>query len=476
MSPLKEKSLSIPRLELQAAVLGARIKSTIIEQVDFQIDNITLYSDSKVTLNCISNSSRKFLPFVMNRLNEIRTNTEIKQWKYIPGDLNPADMCTRYHSFQCLNSDSIWIRGINFLYRNKNENAFEYVIENNEIENFNVNLATNLTTKSSNSPKFISSIKWNHYSSYYKLLKHIAWILKLKRNYISCKRNKEHKSLPVTNLNIQDIECAENEILKHCQLECFENEFVDLVKGLPLKSGKLIPLPPLFKDGLIRIGGRIGSAYIPYSSKHQIIISNNHPIASLLVFYIHVTNFHSGLDLPLNLLRESYWIINAKYVIRKILKSCLYCKRLRNQPKPPIMSDLPPERFSSLLPPFYFTGVDYFGPSTIKLNKGTRRTSGTAKRYGALFTCLATRAVHLELAGDMLTDSFVLALRRFKARRGHPIRSDNGSNVIGAERELKDALSKLDQKKIINELNESRIQRMFNPPKSPWMGGARKPS
>ena len=88
LSPLKGKSLSIPRLELQATVLGARAKSITIEQVDFQIDNITLYSDTKITLNCISNSSRKFLPFVMNRLNEIRTNTEVKQWNYIPGNVN----------------------------------------------------------------------------------------------------------------------------------------------------------------------------------------------------------------------------------------------------------------------------------------------------------------------------------------------------------------------------------------------------
>ena len=110
------------------------------------------------------------------------------------------------------------------------------------------------------------------------------------------------------------------------------------------------------------------------------------------------------------------------------------------------MSDLPPERFSSFLPPFYFTGVDFFGPLTIKLNKGTRRTSGTAKPYGTLFTCMTTRAVHLELAGHMPTDSFIFALRLFKAKRGHHkvIRSDKGSNFIGAERELKDALSKLD--------------------------------
>ena len=202
MPPLKEKCLSISRSELQAAVLGARIKSTIIEQVNFQIDNIALYSDSKVTLNCISNSSRKFLPFVMNWLNEIRTNTEIKQRKYIPGNLNPADMYTRYHSSQYLNSDSIWIRGLTFC-RNEKENAFQYVIENNQTENFNINFATNSTTKSSNPPTFVSSIKWNHYSLYYKLLKHIAWILKLKQKYISYKRNKEHQGLPFTNLNIK---------------------------------------------------------------------------------------------------------------------------------------------------------------------------------------------------------------------------------------------------------------------------------
>ena len=220
--------------------------------------------------------------------------------------------------------------------------------------------------------------------------------------------------------------------MKHCQLECFENEFVYLVKGLTLKSDILSPLSPFAKDGLIHVGVRIGSAYIPYSSKHQVTISNNHLIASLLVFYIHVTNFHSGCDLTLNLLRESYWIINATSLICKVLKSYLYCKRSRSQPKPPIMSDLPPERLSAFLPSFYFTGADYFGPLTIKLNKRTRSTSGTAKRYGALFTCMTTRAVHLELAGDMSVDNFILDLRRFKARRGHPksIRNNNGSNLL----------------------------------------------
>ena len=185
LSPLKEKSLSIPRLELQAAVLAVRIKLTMIEQFEFSFNSVSLYSDSKVTLNCISNTSRKFPPFVMNRLNEIRNNSQVTEWKYIPGSLNPADMCTRYRSFQYLSPSSVWIKGPDFLYQNECENKFEHTPEINESEIFNVNnTKSNVTTPT----KFISCIKWNHYSSYFKLLKHIAWILKLKRNYLKSQK------------------------------------------------------------------------------------------------------------------------------------------------------------------------------------------------------------------------------------------------------------------------------------------------
>ena len=152
----------------------------------------------------------------------------------------------------------------------------------------------------------ISCIKGNHYSSYYKLLKHIAWILNLKQNYISYKGSKEHKGLPFTNLNMQDIDCTENKILKHCQLKFLKMNLLIWLKVCLLKLINWFLCLLFLKNGLVPVGGRIGSAYIPCSSKHQVIIFNNQPIASLLLFYIHVTNFHSERDLTLNLLRESY--------------------------------------------------------------------------------------------------------------------------------------------------------------------------
>ena len=137
------------------------------------------------------------------------------------------------------------------------------------------------------------------------------------------------------------------------------------------------------------------------------------------------------------------------------------------------MSTIPIDKVAVNEKPFFNTGVDYFDPIIIKLNKRTRSTQPRAKRYGVLFTCLTTRGVDLELATDMTTDVFILALRRFIARRGHVriLRSANGSNFIGAEKELKNALTCIEQNKVAQTLSKQHIQWKFNPPVSPWMGG-----
>ena len=97
-----------------------------------------------------------------------------------------------------------------------------------------------------------------------------------------------------------------------------------------------------------------------------------------------------------------------------------------------------------------------------------------AKRYGVIFTCLTVQAVHIELTSDLITEIFLPTLRHFIARRGKPkeIFSDNGSNFIGADRELREALGKLGQRKIYNDLSSQNIIWKFNTPLSPWKGGA----
>ena len=118
--------------------------------------------------------------------------------------------------------------------------------------------------------------------------------------------------------------------------------------------------------------------------------------------------------------------------------------------------------------------TDYFGPMIVKLNKRTGTSQATTKRYGAIFSCLTTRATHIELVGDLSIKKFIFALRRFICRRGYPSRknSDNCKNLVEAQRELGHALKILNHKRIHNELIAKKSEWIFSSPLSPWMHGA----
>ena len=189
------------------------------------------------------------------------------------------------------------------------------------------------------------------------------------------------------------------------------------------------------------------NAKIQPDGKHQVILSRHHHLSKLIISDIHYKNAHIRREHALYLLRNKYWIPACRGVFRKILSNCLYCKRVNLKPKEQMMANLPKERLLIYYKPFASTGVDYFGPFLVKHSKTTRRNQPLTKRYGVIYTCLTTRAIHLELAGDLSTDSFILSLRRFIFRRGHVkiMKSDNGTNFVGAVTELKESLSILDQ-------------------------------
>ena len=134
----------------------------------------------------------------------------------------------------------------------------------------------------------------------------------------------------------------------------------------------------------------------------------------------------------LNNLRQRYWVLKGVRAVRKVSFSCRTCIRRRSQPRSPIMADLPTPRLGYLLPPFMHTGVDYSGPIFVKCGRRTK------KRYGVLFTCMTTRAVHIEIAHSLETDACIMAMQRMVSRRGRPahIWSDNGTNFVGAKREI----------------------------------------
>ncbi|GFU56343.1 integrase catalytic domain-containing protein [Trichonephila clavipes] len=186
------------------------------------------------------------------------------------------------------------------------------------------------------------------------------------------------------------------------------------------------------EHGLVRVGGRLQNSQLRFNSKHPIILPSQHSISKLLIKEQHIAHLHAGPTLLAHVLRESHWIVGSRKLINKCIRKCLKCNKFKTSTTTPqLMGNLPKHRVT-LERPFFSCGIDYAGPVLIKCNKG--RGTKSTKGYIALFVCLATKAVHIEEVGDLTTDSFIAALRRFSARRGAPrhIYSDNGTDFVGA--------------------------------------------
>ena len=207
---------------------------------------------------------------------------------------------------------------------------------------------------------------------------------------------------------------------------------------------------------------------MPTKRKHPVIIPKFHHIAELIVKEYHESHGHTGREHVLSLIRQRYWIVSGRQTVRRVISKCFTCKRSNAQPVTQRMADLPSCRLQSDHPPFTFVGVDIFGPMLVK------RGRSEVKRYGCIFTCLTVRAVHLELTHSLDTDSFINALQRFSSRRGKPrgIWCDNGTNFVGAEKQLRQALKTWNNEQIHDFLLQSDIAWHFNPPKASHMGGA----
>ena len=228
--------------------------------------------------------------------------------------------------------------------------------------------------------------------------------------------------------------------------------------------------PYLDADGILRVGGRLRRANMSESVKHPIILPRKSHITELIIQDCHHAIKHQGSGMTHNELRQrGYWVIGGTSAVGCFVSKCTICKRFRATPQVQKMADLPKDR-TEPVPPFTYSAVDYFGPFFIK--EGRKEV----KRYGVLFTCMSSRAVHIETSTTLETDSYINALRRFLAERGpvRQIRSDRGTNFVGAKRELANALNEMDQEKVSSHLlreNCDWINMEMNVPSASHMGG-----
>ncbi|XP_023265919.1 uncharacterized protein LOC111657824 [Seriola lalandi dorsalis] len=239
-------------------------------------------------------------------------------------------------------------------------------------------------------------------------------------------------------------------------------------------SSSLYKLHPLIdENGLLRVGGRLAESKLSSHEANPLLIPGKHHIATLLIRHHHVAVKHQGRHFTEGAVRASgLWIVGAKRCISSIIYRCVTCRKLRGREEQQIMADLPAERLQTD-PPFSYVGLDVFGPWEV-IARRTKGGQANSKRWAVLFTCMSTRAVHIEVIETMSSSSFINALRRFFAIRGtaKQLRSDCGTNFVGAARELKLDPPKPGETSVDDYLLNQRCSWVFNPPHSSHMGGA----
>lgn len=236
----------------------------------------------------------------------------------------------------------------------------------------------------------------------------------------------------------------------------------------------LASLSPILDDrGLLRVGGRLQNAKLPYDLKHQLLLPHGHPLVEALVRAIHDENLHVGPTGLVAIVRQKFWITRVKSTVRKIYQGCISCFKIKPKESHQLMGNLTRDR---VVPAFQFenSGVDYAGPINIKEG---RHKPKHVKGYIVVFLCLATKGIHLELVVDLSTEAFLAALDRFVNRRGlvERLRSDNAANFLGSSKELRHLHQLLkdetNQGKIAEFLLSKDIEALFNPHRVPNFGG-----
>lgn len=239
-----------------------------------------------------------------------------------------------------------------------------------------------------------------------------------------------------------------------------------------MKNSSITSLYPyLDTEGILRVGGRLqNSLSLTESEKHQIIIPQS-KFAEKLIHYVHIDSVHGGPTIILNILYRTYWIINARVQTKRVIFNCIPCKRQKAKMASQLMAPLPESRCTPARP-FLHTAIDFAGPMMMRNRDG--RGAPSHKVYIALFKCMATKAIHLELVTKLTADAFIAALHRFTSRRGrvNALFSDRGKNFVAGDKELKMAHEFAEKNhEFQNHLASKRIEWHFNAPAASSQGG-----
>lgn len=462
VAPLKK--LSVPRLELKAAVLLTALMGSVKNALKIPTVQQYAWTDSTIVLYWLASHPSRWKTFVANRVAEIQNTLPSHLWRHIESAHNPADCASRGLTRVELEKFKLWWQGPEFLLTSVNEWPKD---------NINYPKDQNVEEKKQALVAHINPVIPNsmilRFSNYELMLNSIVRCL---RWFRMKKSSSKALHQPIKLTEVQEVEKI---LIKIVQTESFGQEIASLQKdhGTHPKS-KIHNLDPfLDSEGILRVGGRIQLANLSEDRKHPIILPPKHHFTRILTVYMHQRTLHGGYALTGQRINQNFWIVNARQTIKSVIYKCVTCFRFRKKLWSQKMGNMPSYRVQSATP-FTFTGVDYAGYFEVKSSQS--RNAPYVKCYIALFICLTTRAIHLELVSDLSTTQFMKAFKRFIGRRGIPkcMFSDNATNFLGAEREIRLSLEqslKQADSEVRKLLLRSRIEWSTIPARAPHFGG-----
>lgn len=304
-------------------------------------------------------------------------------------------------------------------------------------------------------------------SSFYKLKRIVAYCCRFIHN---CK----NKNKKIGQISVEELKNATFKIVHIVQSECFSDDVKNLKKNETVSS-KLLQLNPFIdENNIMRVGGRMARSDLCFDAKHQILLPHGHPVTRLIIADAHLKCVHGGAKLTESVLRQRFWVINGFKTMKNVIHKCVVCHRFAAKTMQQLMANLPAPRINIANKPFLNCAVDYTGAISTKMSKG--RGGKLIKSYIAIFVCMATKAIHIELVSDMTAEAFVTAFRPLVSRRGavQHVYSDNGTNFVKANKILMEK-TELEQEEynsiIYNEMTKFNTQWHFSPAGAPHFNG-----
>ncbi|KHJ92975.1 integrase core domain protein [Oesophagostomum dentatum] len=435
-------------------------------------NKVTVSSNSEIALYW-TKSSKKLPIFVRNQQERIKTikqqletNGVTVNFFHVDTSHNPADAGTRGLTAQQI-KDHDWVRGPRWLENLSNSSPLRSIETlTNVIDTEEADIIISTTIDALNNEIHDNLIDLTRFSKFDTVLRVIAIIGKTVHNWVSRINTKRSRPIQLKGAgkfdskpgtSADDIIAAEQilfwNVHKNIDLSTVQKRFRD---------------KKIIRDdkGIIRHFSRLQNASIPYDAKSPIYVPEESELARLIVQKIHTSNGHCGKEHTFTIARERFWITHPSKVFKKFLKNCTICKKYQGLPfGAPTMPPLPKDRVHATRP-FENVGCDFMGPFTSNILE---------KMYVCLYTCLATRAVHLEVVENLSAGAFLNCFVRFISRRGVPkiVRSDCGTNFKLGETIIENMFEKTNEnnQSLMSYCASERIKWIFNPPGSPWMGG-----